>query len=391
MDGAADYAVDELDGKTPLMVANTPNMDSLAKKGKCGRLFTLPEGAPTSSDVANMSILGYDPLTDYTGRGPMELAAKGISQGDDEIAFRCNFITEKDGVLLDYSAGHISPSESKELVDFFNSKIEDPRIKLLSGVSYRNLLILKGKEFSDSLSYSKPDDEQGTSIKKILLKAKGKEGELTCNMLNELILKSKPILDAHPINVKRASESKNKANMIWPWSPGKKPSLESFEDRFGLKGAIISAVDVINGFGKCVGMDVIKVEGATGFIDTNYEGKVDAAVKALEDHDFVYLHVEAPDETSHMGDLKLKIKAIEDFDKRVVGRFLSKTEDVAIAVLPDHYVPLKLRKHTRDAVPFLIYKPGSEADSVNTFDEESCKKGSYGLLEKDGFVKEFLD
>jgi len=387
MDGAADEPIAELGNKTPLQAAKTPNIDSLAKKGRCGTLVTLPEGVPTSSDVANMSILGYDPFKYYTGRGPIELVSKGIKQADDEIAFRCNFITEKDGILMDYSAGHLSPEDSETLVEYFNKEIKNPKIRLIYGVSYRNLLVLKGKEFSDKVNYSKPDDEQGTEIKKILLKPASKEGEYTAKILNELILKSKSILEKHPLNIKNG----NKANMIWPWSSGKKPNFESFQKKFGIKGAIISAVDVINGLGICVGMDIMKVEGATGYIDTNYEGKVDAAIGALENHDFVYLHVEAPDEVSHMGDLKLKLKAIEYFDKRIVGNFLKKYKgEIAIAVLPDHPVPLKLRKHTRDPVPFLIYKPNGKPDNIQKFDEISCKKGSYGNLKGDEFVRELL-
>lgn len=387
-DGMADEPLAELGGKTPLMVANTPNMDRIAKEGRCGTFLTLPDGFPTSSDVANLSVFGYDLEKCYTGRGPLEAAAQGIDLAGDEIAFRCNLITEKNGILEDYSGGHITNKESHELMGYLEKKLGNSKMKFYPGVSYRNLLILKGEEFCEDLEYQKPDSSHGLKVLDLLAKPKSNKAKYTVDLINDLTLKSKDILDKHPINIKRIKEGENPANMIWLWSPGKKPAMETFEKKYGKTGAVISAVDVIYGIGFFAKLKRINVPGATGWIDTNYEGKADYAIKALQDVDFVYVHVEAIDEVGHLGDLEKKIKTIEEFDKRLVGRFFENMNgDFTAGVIPDHPVPVKLRKHTRTPVPFAIMKPGVKPDSVQTYDENACLQGSYGLLKNDQFMK----
>jgi 2,3-bisphosphoglycerate-independent phosphoglycerate mutase len=390
-DGMADEPLPELSNRTPLMVAFTPYLDRLARNGRCGTLLTLPEGFPTSSDVANLSVLGYDLASCYTGRGPLEALSQAIELGSHDIAFRCNLITARDGVLDEYSGGHLSNEEASELIQTLNEKFGSTKIRFYPGVSYRNILVLSGEEFSDQVEYHKPDSSHGMAIRSILLAPKNAMAQPTADLLNQMILDSEGLLNSHPVNERRVSEGKKPANMIWPWSPGKKPELEPFQRKYGRRGAIISAVDVIFGIGIAAGMEIIKVPGATGYVDTNYEGKADAALRALDHVDFIYVHVEAIDEVSHLGQLDLKLQAIKDFDRRVVGHFLDRCPPgVTIAVLPDHPVPLKLRKHTRTPVPFAIYKPGATPDMVSEFNEYSCREGSLGELRGDGFMKVLL-
>jgi len=387
-DGMADEPIERLGGKTPLEVARTPNMDLIAREGRCGTLLTLPDGFPTSSDVANLSVLGYDLATCYSGRGPLEAASQGILLGPDEIAFRCNLITERDGVLDEYSGGHLSTEEAVDLVGTLNQAFGSDRVRFHPGVSYRNLLILRGKEFSEKVAYQKPDSSQGMVIRDLLLEPEVPEAAETARLLNDLTLRSPDVLNSHPVNEKRRAAGKKPANMIWPWSPGRRPALPPFRDKYGISGAIISAVDVIFGIGVIAGMEIIRVPGATGFIDTNYEGKADAAVDALNRHGFVYVHVEGTDEVSHLGELEKKIQAIEDLDSRLIGRVLEKApRDVVTAVLPDHPVPIALRKHTRTPVPFAIRRPGEKPDRVQRYDEASCRAGEYGQLAGDGFMR----
>jgi len=389
IDGAADYPVKELQGKTPLMAANKPNIDSLAKKGKCGLFRTIPKDFNTGSAVANLSVLGYDPLIHFHGRGVLEAAAMGIKLDNNDVAFRCNTLCVENNKLKNHSAGHISNEEGAELIRTIDQQLGSNKIKFHPGVSYRHLLILKD-DYSEEVECIPPHDHPGEAIADLMVKAKSKEGEETTALLNKLMLDSKPILEKHPVNIERAKQGKDMANMIWPWSPGKKPDMKTFQELYGIKGAAISAVDLVKGLGVYAGFDVINVEGATGLYDTNYEGKADACIKALENHDLVYVHVEGIDEAGHEGDLKLKIRCIEDFDKRLLGRVLSKIDDnVRIAILPDHPTPVKIRTHVSDPVPFLICD-NKKADEVEKLDEFSCKKGSLGLLEKDEFIKEFL-
>jgi 2,3-bisphosphoglycerate-independent phosphoglycerate mutase len=383
LDGMADQPLEELGGETPLEIAKTLNMDKLAKKAAFGTFLTLPKEFPTSSDVANMSVLGWDLSKFYTGRGAIESYGAGFPLDSDVVAFRLNLITVKDGILEDYSAGHISQREADELIDFLQEKLGNSKVLFKKGVSYRQLLHLKGSEFSADISYEKPDSSHGMEWKKILPKADHPKAELTADLLNELILKSSEILSSHPINLKRIAEGKNPANLIWPWSGGKKPEMPSFFELYGKKGAIISAVDVILGIGRLGGMEVLRPEGATGYIDTNYENKARAGVEAFKRNDFVYIHVEAADECAHLGDLPNKIKAIEDSDNRLIGTFLEEytkeiKEPLRILILPDHPVPIRLRKHTRDLVPFMISGSGVDPDvSIQEYSEKSCLKGRY--------------
>jgi len=370
-DGMADEPMAELDGLTPLQAADTHHMDSIARLGRSGRMLTLPAGFPTSSDVANMSVLGCDLATEMCGRGPLEAASQGLVLGPDDIAFRMNLVTvDKDGILRDFSGGHIAQKDAEEAIGLLNAQLGSDKIRFHPGVSYRNLLILSGPEFSAQISYDKPDDNHGQPVAKHLPRTKSTEGQHTAALLRDLIARAADVLKGR------------EANGIWPWSGGKAGAIHNICQRYGIKAAVISAVDVINGLGACMGMDVIRVPGATGYIDTNYEGKADAAVKALADgYDFVYVHVEAIDEVSHAQDLALKLKAIEDFDARVVGRVMAAAgPDVAYCVLPDHPVPLALGKHTRTPVPVAVYQPGVEPDDIETFDEEAAIKGALGFL-----------
>lgn len=387
-DGMADEPIPELEGKTPLEVANTPSLDALAKVGAQGTLLTIPEPFPSSSDAANLSVLGYDLAKNYCGRGPIEAASMNIELKEDEIAFRCNLITVNEEILEDYSAGQIDQKSADELISLLNKELGNEKIVFYPGVSYRNLLILKGEEFSDKIGYHKPDSNQGKKWKDILPYAKDDEGKVTSQVINELVERSVEILKKAPANLNLKENNKKPANCIWPWSPGKKPHLEAFESKYNKKGTVISAVDVILGIGKLTKMEAIKPDGATGFIDTNYENKVAAALRALKRTDFVYLHLEAIDECSHIGDLDLKIKAIEEFDRRLVRPVLDKIDDdVIIGVLPDHPVPVKLRKHTRNPVPFLISGENVPKDGHTEYSEKTAARGAFGSLEKYTFLE----
>jgi 2,3-bisphosphoglycerate-independent phosphoglycerate mutase len=387
-DGMADEPLSELNGKTPLEVANTSSLDSLAKNGAQGTLLTIPKPFPSSSDAANLSVLGYDLARNYCGRGPIEAARQDIELKEDEIAFRCNLITVIDGILEDYSAGQIDQKSAEDLISLLNKELGNEKIIFYPGVSYRNLLILRGDEFSDKIGYHKPDSNQGVKWKEIIPYPQDKEAETTVKLIKELIERSIEILKDAPANISLMKSNEKPANCIWPWSPGRKTHFESFEKKYNKKGTVISAVDVILGIGKLTGMQAIKPDGATGFIDTNYENKVEAAFDALKRNDFVYLHLEAIDECSHMGDLDLKIKAIEEFDKRLVRPVLEKIDnDVTIGVLPDHPVPVKLRKHTRTPVPFLISGKNVPKDGHTEYSEKTAMNGGLGHLEKYTFLE----
>ena len=391
-DGMADYPLPELGNKTPLQVAYKPNMDAIAAKGRNGLLKTIPDGLSAGSDVAILSVLGFNPKQFYTGRGAFEAAARGIKLKDNDIAFRCNLITEKDGVLTDYSAGHITSKDATPLIEAVKKACEKSgEIEFYPGLDYRHFLILRNAPFSLQIECAPPHDAIGAEISAVLPKANLPEAEKTANLLKEAILKSKEILETHPVNVARQKSGKNMGNMIWPWGGGKKPTMPSFKEKYGLKAAVISAVDVVKGIGIYTGMKVIDVLGATGRDDTNYEGKADAALKALKDNDLVFVHVEAPDEAGHAKDYKLKVKTIEDLDKRLLGRILEGLkEPYAIAVLPDHPTPIKIGTHTKDPVPFAIKSPRLDADAVEKLDEFSAKNGGFGVVEQDGVVSLLL-
>ena len=389
-DGMADDPLMELGGKTPLEYANTPAMDSIAKRGASGTFLTLPDGLPTSSDVANMSVLGFEPEYNYPGRGPIEAAAQGIELDEDDIAWRCNLVyVSDDGFLRDYSAGHISPEDAAVLMADLETAFGSDEVTFYSGVSYRNLLVLHGKRFSPLVDYFKPDSSQDILLSELRLSAQTPEAQETVDFLIDLEERAAKFLANHPINLKK----KSPANRIWPWSPGRCPALTDFSQKYQQRtGAIISAVDVIRGLGMCSNMQVIEVPGATGFVDTNYDGKAQAAIKAIKEKDFVYLHLEAIDECSHLGDLKLKIQAIEEFDAKIVAPVLAALEGKGIrfAVLPDHPVPIKLRAHTTTPVPVAMMGPGIDVDGIESFSETLAPKGGLGYMSGDGLMKRLL-
>ncbi len=371
-DGMADYAVPELDNLTPLEAANIPNMDFIAKHGRCGVAKTVPDSMPAGSDVANLSILGYDPAKYYSGRGPLEAGSIGIELEKDDIAFRCNLITEKEGAIVDYSAGHISSEEARILIEALAGELD---AKLYAGVSYRHLLVMK---LGEKAVCTPPHDIVGQQVDDFLPKGEGS------GVLINLIRASKPILEKHEINMKRKKDGKNMANLIWLWGQGKAPNMPLFEELYRASGSIISAVDLLKGIGKYAGLDIINVPGATGYLDTNFAGKAAYALDSLKDHDFVMVHVEAPDEAAHMGNIEAKIKAIEDFDEKVVGGMLNELAafgEYRILVLPDHFTPVSVRTHTREPVPFAIYSSTESADYVKRFDESAAKEGVFGFLE----------
>lgn len=392
-DGMADEPIPELGNKSPMEAAETPTMDWLASHGRVGLLKTVPVGYHPGSEVANMSVLGYDLDKTFEGRGSLEAASMGVPLLDDEMAMRCNLICIENGIIKNHSAGHISNEEAAELIASLNEKLADDNVHFYQGVSYRHLL--KIKHGDKRILCTPPHDVPGTPFRDVLVKAETAEAQATADLLNNLILRSQKLLENHPVNLKRKAEGKDAANSIWPWSPGYRPKMQTLMERFGIcSGVVISAVDLIRGIGVYAGLRPILVEGATGLWDTNYEGKVAAAVAALKDNDFVFLHIEASDEAGHEGDYNLKIKTIENLDSRVckpiVQAVQGMDEPVAIAVLPDHPTPCHIRTHTSNPVPFLIYRPGETADGVEAFSERSAKDGSYGLLEGDQFIKEFL-
>lgn len=382
-DGMADYPISELGGKTPLQVAHKPNMDSIAAKGRNGLLKTVPDGSNPGSDVAILSVLGYEPHQCCLGRGALEAVSRGIELKEHDIAFRCNLITEKNGLLIDYSAGHITTQEAERLIASVKTAFEKPgEIEFFSGLDYRHFLVLRNAPNANLIECAPPHDVIGSEISAVLPKTKSDETAKAVALLRKTILESKMVLDMHPVNVARRESGKCPGNMIWPWGGGGKPSMSSFMDKYGLRGAVISAVDLVKGIGIYTGMKVANVLGATGLCDTNYEGKAAAALETLEENDMVFVHVEAPDEASHEKNIAKKVKAIEDLDKRLLGKLIGgMKEPYAIAVLPDHPTPIRVGTHTRDPVPFAIQSPFLAPDAVQKFDEFSAKKGAYGLVD----------
>ena len=392
-DGMADEPIGKLGERTPLQAADTPAMDWLAAHGRCGLLKTVPDGYHPGSEIANLSVLGYDLDRVFEGRGSLEAASMGVDIESGEMAMRCNLVCIENGRIKNHSAGHISTAEAAELIDFLQKELGGEDANFFRGVSYRHLLKLKGGD--KRVDCTPPHDVPGTLFREVMVRPLVLEAAPTADRLNELILRSQQILPSHPVNRKRVAEGKDPANSIWPWSPGYKPRMETLAERYGIKsGVVISAVDLIRGIGVYAGLRPVEVEGATGLYDTNYEGKVQAAIEALHTHDFVYLHIEASDEAGHEGDIDLKLLTIENLDKRAVGPIYEAVKDwdepVAIAVLPDHPTPCELRTHTSDPIPFLIWYPGIEPDEVQTYDEVSACNGSYGVLKEDEFIKEFM-
>ncbi len=392
-DGMSDEPLENYGGKTPLQMAHKPHIDWLAKHGKSGLYITVPKTMHPGSEIANMAVLGYDVEKVFEGRGVLEAASMGVTLQPGDLALRCNLLTIEDEKIKNHSAGHISSAEATELIHFLNEKLGSDIIRFYPGVSYRHLLVIK--EGLKDLICTPPHDVPGTPFKDVLVQPTTEEATDAAELLNLLILISQKLLENHPVNIKRKSNGKDPANSIWPWSPGYKPSMPTLKEMYGIeKSAVISAVDLLHGIGVYAGMEVIHVEGATGLYDTNYEGKAKAAVDALKTCDLVYLHIEASDEAGHEGNVELKTKTIEYLDYRVVKYILEETskmeEKVAIAILPDHPTPCALKTHTHDPVPFTIYYPGIEADEVEVYDEFSVKKGAFGIIQGNQFIKTFL-
>jgi len=377
-DGMADRPVKELGDKTPLEAASTPVMDELFKKSVTGMVHPLCEGFPLGSDVGNMAILGYNPNEHYTGRAAMEAANLGINLGGRDVAFRCNLVTVKNNIMQDYSAGHISTKEAKELVKMLDSKLGSKDIRFYPGKSYRHVMVMKGGE---TVKATPPHDITGKNIEEYW--PKGSKSKELIQMMKDSVF----LLDYHEVNMSRRAEEKKPANMIWFWGQGKKLALPTLKERFGLEGAVISAVDLINGIGISMGLEVINVPGVTGYIDTNYKGKADYALKALKKKDFIYVHVEATDEMGHNRDAKGKVEAVEKFDTEIAGRIVEgmrKTgEDFKIMITSDHATPIEAGTHTIDPVPFIIYNSTKEAENpVEQFSEKVIREKSQLKFEK---------
>ena len=392
-DGMADEPIASLDNKTCLQAAHKPNIDKIAALGCNGLLDTIPEGFAPGSEIANMSVMGYDVPKVFEGRGSLEAASMGIAIGDDEMAMRCNLICIENGKIKNHSAGHISNEEAGELIRFLQKELGNEIISFYPGVSYRHLLkIRNGKK---QIKCTPPHDVPGTPFADVMITPTSDEAVATAELLNDLILRSQTLLENHPVNLKRAAAGKDKANSIWPWSPGYKPDMKTLLELYNLKsGSVISAVDLIRGIGVYAGLKVIEVDGITGLYNTNYEGKAQAAIEALRTDDFVYLHIEASDEAGQEGDVELKIKTIEYLDARVVKPIFEAVSDwdepVTIAILPDHPTPCAIKTHTSKPVPFIIYRPGETPDEVMVYDEFAAVKGSYGLLKGMEFMKTLI-
>ena len=392
-DGMADWKNEELGGKTLLQYANTPYMNMLARKGRTGMLKTVQDGFHPGSEVANSAILGYDQNEVYEGRGPLEAASIGVELGPDDMAIRCNLICLENGCIKNHSCGHLETSDADILIRYLQENLGSDRVHFYTGIQYRHLLVIKGGR--KELICTPPHDVPGQPWFPLLVKAAIPEAQPTADLINDLILRSQKLLAEHPLNIERQKNGEDPANSIWPWAGGYRPHMKTLLEQYPQikRGAVITAVDLIRGIGRYAGLRCIDVEGATGLADTNYEGKAQAAIDAiLGDDDFVYVHVEASDEAGHDGNLELKLKTIEYLDSRLIGPVYEavKDKDVAIAVLPDHPTPVHHLTHTNEPIPFLIYAPGLEPDSVETYDEESCQQGFYGLLEKDGFIKALM-
>jgi len=365
-DGMSDEPIKELGNKTPIEAATIPAMTQFAEKGSVGRVHTVPKGLHPGSDVTNMGILGYNPHNYYTGRGPIEAASMGITTTPDEVIFRCNLVTIENNIMKDFTAGHISNEEGAALLNELNTHFKGKGVTFYPGVGYRNIVVLD-KKFN-SLTTTAPHDITDQSTTPYLPKGD------TQSEIEKFIEECHQILKNSPINKQREKENKKPANNIWPWSQGKMPILPSFKDTHGLTGGIITAVDLLKGLGVLAGLETPSIEGATGFIDTNYKSKLDAAFSVLETHDFVYIHIEAPDECGHMGDFKLKTQAISDFDKNIINPVLSyatQNTDTAVLILPDHPTPCAIKTHTSDPVPFIIYHPKLSPNSISSYSEKS--------------------
>jgi 2,3-bisphosphoglycerate-independent phosphoglycerate mutase len=404
-DGMADHKVASLGEKTLLQYARPEYMNRLAREGRCGRLVTVPEGFPPGSEVANTAILGYDLNKVYEGRGPLEAASIGYEMQDDDFAIRCNIITIEDGKIITHNGGNLETDDARILIDYLNEHLGNDRVKFICGIQYRHLLVIKGG--NKNIVCAPPHDHPNEEWLPLLVKPALADSvspadtnrlspQATADLINDLILKSQELLAKHPYNLAKAAKGERQANSIWPWSGGYRPCMQTLMQQYPQikSGAVISAVDLIQGIGKYAGLRIIKVPGATGLANTNYEGKAQAAIDALKTDDFVFVHVEATDEAGHDGDIELKLKAIDYLDKRLIKPILEAIEQmnepVCIAVLPDHPTPVELRIHVNEPVPFIIWHRGIEADAVQQYDEVSCVSGSYGLLRLNEFINELM-
>jgi 2,3-bisphosphoglycerate-independent phosphoglycerate mutase len=393
-DGMADHKVASLDNKTLLQYARPEYMNMLAREGRCGRLMTVPEGFPPGSEVANTAILGYDLNKVYEGRGPLEAASIGYEMADDDMAIRCNIITLENGKIITHNGGNLETQDADVLIKYLNEHLGTERVKFITGIQYRHLLVIKGG--NKHIICNPPHDHPNEEWKPLLVKAEIPEAQETADLLNELIQKSQELLVKHPYNIEKAMRGERQANSIWPWSGGYRPSMEPLMQQYPQikRGAVISAVDLIQGIGKYAGLRIIKVPGATGLANTNYEGKAQAAIDALKKDDFVFVHVEATDEAGHDGDVDLKLRAIDYLDQRLIKPIYDAVqqmeEPVCIAILPDHPTPVELRIHVNEPVPFIIWHKGITPDEVQYYDEESCVSGGYGLLKLNEFMNEFM-
>lgn len=402
----ADHPVERLGGKTLLQYADTPYMDMLAKNGRTGRLITIPEGFQPGSEVANTAILGYDLNEVYEGRGPLEAASIGYDMRADDMAMRCNIITLADGRIKNHHGGHLTTEQSDILIKYLDRQLGNEDIKFITGIQYRHLLIIRGG--NKHIVCAPPHDHPEEEWRQLMVRPEHgwenrRDGDRmtaqqTADIINTLILKSQQILEQHPFNKERAAQQKDAANSIWPWSGGYRPKMDTLQQMYPQikEGDVISAVDLIRGIGRYAGLNRVTVEGMTGLADTNYENKAQAAIDMLRQHDFVYLHVEASDEAGHDGDLELKLKTIENLDRRIVKPVYEEVSTwtdtpVCIAILPDHPTPVELRIHVAEPVPFIIWHPGITPDGVETYDEVSCVSGSYGLLRLEEFMNKFME
>jgi 2,3-bisphosphoglycerate-independent phosphoglycerate mutase len=392
-DGMADYPIESLGWKTPLQAANKPNMDQLAKLGRCGMFKTVPDDMPPGSEVANLAVLGYNVREIYQGRGVLEAAAMGVEIKADDLVMRCNLICIENGKIKNHSAGHISTEESRILIEELNKAFADDRQRFYPGISYRHLYVLHNG--SNRINLIPPHDVPGIPWMDVLPQAKNPLGKETCEILTDLIIRSQAALEHHPVNQARIDRGKDPANSVWFWSAGNRPQMKTFQEMFGKTGAVISAVDLLHGIGVYAGFRVIKVDGATGLYNTNYEGKVKAALETIKVVDLVYLHIEAADEAGHEGNAELKTRCIEALDERIVKPIMESVkgslEPITIAFLPDHPTPCISRSHVHDPVPFIIYKPGEKPDDVDRYDEEACVNGSYGFIEDGDFIRILFD
>jgi len=385
-DGLADYPIDKLSGRTPVEAARTPFLDFLAQNGQLGLVKTIPNGFPAGSDVANLTLLGYSPREYYSGRAPLEAASIGIKLNDDDWAFRCNFITATGDVLEDFCAGHIKTDEASVLIKLLNEKFGNDSIQFYTGKSYRHIMVYKGAQKMDARCFP-PHDIMGQSIQKHLPKGNGSE------ILIDLMERSRAYLSNHDVNKVRIDLEENPANMIWLWGQGHRPKMPTFKERFHLTGAVITAVDLIKGIACYLGWDIIQVPGVTGYLDTNYANKGQYAVKALETNDVVLVHIEAPDEAGHEGNVHEKILAIEQVDSKIIGPLLEAKNifrDLRILVLPDHYTPIVKRTHTPEPVPFVAYGSGIEKGIGLPYSETNARASGLHIEEGHRLIEHFI-